>query len=138
MNGETGTEKWGLVPLRVVVGLVFVMHGGLKLFSFGLAGTAAFFAKLGIPFPQLNADLVIAVEILCGLALIVGMFTRWSAIPLAIDMLVAIFVAKLKGGFFAPNGYEFELTLFAACLTLAFLGSGGMSIDAALGGKRSA
>ena len=59
----------------------------------------------------------------------IGLFTRWIAIPLAIDMLVAILTVHLWGGFFLPNGYEFALTLLAANVALALLGSGEASVD---------
>lgn len=120
---------WGMVPLRVVVGLVFLMHGSQKLVN-GLASTAAFFDSIGIPIAQGAAALVTALEILGGVALILGWFTRLVAALLAIDMAVAILTARLGGGFFVPNGFEFELTLLGACLTLAVMGAGGFSLDA--------
>lgn len=133
---ESRLEQWGLVPLRVVVGVVFLMHGIQKLFVFGLAGTADIMAKLGIPLSPLAAAIVIAAELLGGLAIITGVFTRWAGVVLAIEMLVAIPVARLKGGFFAPYGFEFEFTLLGACLTFAALGSGGVSLDRVLGARR--
>ena len=132
---ESGLERWGLIPLRVVVGVVFLMHGAQKLFVFGLAGTADIMGKLGIPLSSLAATIVIAAELLGGLAIIAGVFTRWAGIVLAIEMLVAIPVARLRGGFFAPYGFEFEFTLLGACLTFAALGSGGWSLDRVLGTK---
>lgn len=119
---------WGMVPLRVVIGLVFLMHGSQKLLS--LTSTAAFFDSIGIPIAQVAAALVTAVEILGGVALILGWFTRVVAALLAIDMAVAILTARMDGGFFAPSGFEFELTLLGACLTLAVMGAGGFSLDA--------
>lgn len=121
--------RWGMVPLRLVVGIVFLMHGGQKLFVFGLGGTADIMGKLGLPLPTLSAAVVIAAEVLGSLAIISGLFARWGALALAIEMLVAIPVARLHGGFFTPYGYELELTLLGACLTLALVGSGGASLD---------
>lgn len=134
---ESGFERWGLVPLRVVVGLVFLMHGAQKLFVFGLAGTADIMGKLGIPLPTLAAGIVIAAELLGGLAIISGLYARWAGAVLAIEMLVAIPVARLAGGFFAPYGFEFEFTLLGACLTFAALGSGGMSLERLLRAPRA-
>lgn len=121
--------RGGLVPLRVVVGIVFLLHGGQKFFVFGLGGTADIMSKLGIPFASLVAGVVIAAELLGGLAILFGVVTRWAGLVLAIEMVVAILVARINGGFFAPYGFEFELTLLGACLTLAALGSGGVSLD---------
>ena len=131
MNQQTESAllRLGLVPLRVVVGLVFLMHGGQKLFVFGLGGTADIMGKLGMGLPSLAAALVITAELLGGLAIVSGLYARWAGAALAIEMLVAIPVARLHGGFFAPYGLEFELTLLGACLTFAALGSGGVSLE---------
>lgn len=121
--------KYGMLPLRIVVGLVFLMHGAQKLFVFGLGGTADIMGKLGLPLPVLCAIIVIAVELLGGLAIVLGVFTRVAGALLAFEMLIAILVARLSGGFFAPYGYEFELTLLGASLTFALHGAGRMSLD---------
>jgi putative oxidoreductase len=128
---DTGARfaKWGMVPLRIAVGLVFLMHGAQKLFVFGLGGTADIMGKLGLPLPMLCAMIVIVVELLGGLAILLGVFTRVAGALLAFEMLVAIIVARLSGGFFAPYGFEFELTLLAASLTFALHGPGQMSLE---------
>jgi putative oxidoreductase len=122
-----------VLPLRIVVGLVFVAHGGQKLFGFGLAGTAGFLASLGIPLPTVAAAGLIAAELVGGLALLVGAGTRIAAAVLAADMLVAILTVHLRGGFFLPDGVEFVLTLLGACVALLGLGAGPCSIDGARG-----
>ncbi|HKJ92212.1 MAG TPA: DoxX family protein [Longimicrobiales bacterium] len=136
-SSSPSRARWGMVPLRVVVGLVFIMHGGMKLFSFGIGGTTAFMHQLGIPLPAVAAVVVTAVELLGGVALILGLFTRWAGLLLTIDMLVAILKVRLHGGFFAPNGFEFEMTLMGAALTFALLGAGAVSLDALLANRRS-
>ena len=128
-GGLTHAQGWGIAILRVVVGIVFLAHGGQKLFVWGLGGVAGFLAQIGIPAPMLAAVVVTLVECLGGLALLLGLFTRWAAIPLAINMLVAILTVHLRGGFFAPEGVEFTLTLLAANVALALLGSGEASVD---------
>jgi putative oxidoreductase len=128
-RGIASLEGWGLVPLRAAVGIVFLMHGGQKLFVYGLAGTGGAMAQMGIPLPQVAAVVVTAVEFLGGLAILLGLFTRWAGLLLAVDMAVAIVAVRLKGGFFAPTGFEYEFTLLGAALTLAVLGSGGVSLD---------
>jgi putative oxidoreductase len=128
-DGLTSPQGWGTTVLRVVVGIVFLMHGGQKLFVLGFGAVAGFLEQLGIPAPMLAAVVVTAVEFLGGLALLLGLFARWAAIPLAINMLVAILTVHLRSGFFLPDGYEFALTLLAANVALALLGSGEASVD---------
>ncbi len=131
MNQATtaALARWGMLPLRVVVGLVFLMHGGQKLFVYGLSGAAGAMTQMGIPLPGLAAVVVTFVELLGGLAIITGLFTRWAGVLLAIDMTVAILKVRIGGGFFAPSGFEFELTLLGAALTLAAVGAGSVSVD---------
>lgn len=127
---------WGLVPLRLMVGIVFIAHGWLKFSSFGIAGTTKFMSGLGIPMPQVVAPGVIALELIGGAALILGGATRLFAALLACEMVGAIFFAKRYAGFFSPKGWELELTLCVVCITFAIIGAGGVSIDAAVRGRR--
>ncbi len=122
------TPSWGLLPLRVAVGLVFVVHGGQKLFVWGLNGTTANMTHMGIPLPGLAAIVVALVELGGGLAFLAGYLARPAGILLACDMAVAILKVKLGGGFFAPRGFEFEMVLLAGALTVALLGPGGFSL----------
>lgn len=128
-NAGSRFDTWGMLPLRIAVGLVFLMHGGQKFFVFGVGGTADIMDKLGIPLPFAAAAVVITVELLGGLAILLGAFTRIAGALLVFEMVIAILVARLHGGFFAPYGYEFELTLLMACLTFALCGPGGTSLD---------
>lgn len=128
-RSDPETLRWGAVPLRLVVGLVFALHGGQKLFGGGLAGTAGFLGQLGVPLPTLAAAALIAVELAGGLMVLVGLRTRWVAPLLALDMLGAMLLVHLRNGFFLPDGVEFVLTLFAGAVSLAVLGSGPASLD---------
>ncbi len=128
----SGPQGWGITVLRLAVGIVFLMHGGQKLFILGFAGVAAFMGSLGIPAPALAGPLVALVEFLGGLALLLGLRARWAAALLAMDMLVAILTVHLPNGFFLPKGFEFAMTLLAANLALVFLGSGEASVDSLL------
>jgi putative oxidoreductase len=128
-GGLTQAQGWGITVLRVVVGIVFLAHGGQKLFVWGVTNVAGFFGQVGIPLPMLAAIVVTLVEFLGGLALLLGLYSRWAAIPLGITMLVAILTVHLRGGFFVPQGVEFVLTLLAANVALALLGSGEASLE---------
>jgi putative oxidoreductase len=124
---------WAVVPLRLAVGLVFVMHGGQKLFVFGLAATATFMERVGMPLPELSALVATLLELLGGLAILLGVGARVAAALLAAEMLVAMLVVHARSGFFLPEGIEFVLTLIGGSVTLALLGPGPLSVEAAVG-----
>ena len=126
----------GLLVLRVVVGVVFIAHGSQKLFTYGLAGITGGFEQMGVPMASVAAPLVTFVELIGGVALILGFLTPIAAALLAIDMLGAILFVHGKNGLFLPNGYEFALTLLAANVTLLLAGPGAAAVDNALGNRR--
>jgi putative oxidoreductase len=121
-------SKWGLLPLRIAAGVIFVMHGWQKVVVFGISGTADMLRFLEIPFPTFFAVVVMTTELLGGLAIGLGIFARWASVLLAIDMTVAILVAR-RHAFFTPIGFEFELVLLGGVLTIAAIGSGAVSLD---------
>ncbi len=125
----------GLALVRAIVGIVFLAHGSQKLFVFGFGGVAGFLGHLGIPLPAVSAVVVTLVEFLGGAALLVGLFTRYAAALLAIDMLVAVLGVHFKNGFFLPQGYEYALTLLVVNVGLVLAGSGTPSVDALRGKK---
>ena len=127
----------GLLILRIVIGIVFLMHGGQKLFVYGLAGVSGAFGQMGIPMPGITGPLTAIVEFLAGGALVIGLLTRLAAFGLAIDMLGAILFVHMKGGFFMPTGYEFALTLLGANIALAVAGAGYYSIDRIIAERRA-
>src|SRR5438874_12868963 len=103
-NGSN--QQWGLTVLRVIVGIVFLVHGAQKLFVFGFHGVAGMLGGLGIPVPAVSAVILMLVEFLGGIALILGIVTRWSAALIACDMMVAVLVVHLRDGFCNHNGFE--------------------------------
>jgi putative oxidoreductase len=131
----------GPVVLRLGVGAVFVAHGAQKLFGLwgggGPTGTAAFFAQIGLTPAYPLALFVGIVELVGGLMLMGGAFTLIAAAVLAVNMLVAVWTVHLASGFFlnwtsAPgqgHGYEFNLVLIAALVSLMFTGPGALSFD---------
>ena len=127
----------GLLILRIVIGIVFLMHGGQKLFVYGFAGVTGAFGQMGIPMPAIAGPLTAIVEFLAGGALVIGLLTRLAAIGLAIDMLGAILFVHIKGGFFAPTGFEHAMTLLGANLAIALAGAGYYSIDRVIAERRA-
>ncbi|MFN0059992.1 MAG: DoxX family protein [Planctomycetota bacterium] len=139
MSGRTsGLEATGIALLRIVIGIVFVLHGWQKITVFGFDGTAKFMEGLGLPLPAVSAACAIAAEFGGGIALTLGLFTRFAAIPLAFTMVVAALSAHVSKGFFLPEGYEYTLVLFAACIAIACLGPGSASIDGLRARRRPA
>lgn len=122
-------QGWGIAVLRLVTGIVFFAHGWKKFFVDGVGGFTAYLGQLGIPAPGFFGPVVASVELLGGLLLIVGLFTRWAAIPLAITMLVAAVTVHAKNGFFLPAGFEYTLVLFATTTGLFLEGPGAFSAD---------
>ena len=129
----------GIALIRIVTGFVFAMHGQQKFFEMGVGGVGGFFGSLGIPAPELAAVVVSLVELVGGIALIVGAFTRLAALLLVFDMAVALIVFHAPNGFFvANNGIELVLMLGVTTAGLVLTGAGAYSVDANLPmGRRS-
>jgi putative oxidoreductase len=113
---------------RLTLGIVFVESGWGKLHA--LDRVTAFFTELGIPFPGLQAPFVAATELVCGLLLLVGLATRWAALPLAATMIVAVLTAQRAqiGGVGDLAGLV-EVAYLALLAGLAVHGGGALSID---------
>ena len=82
------------ILIRLIVGLVFLSEGIQKFIYPAELGVGRF-TKIGIPAPEFFAPFVGVVEIVCGSLLIIGLMTRLAAVPLIIDMLVAIASTKI-------------------------------------------
>lgn len=128
----TKRYEWGLLLLRLVLGLSFAIHGYDK-FSGGIENTANWFDSIGLP--GILAYGVALLEVMGGLALMAGLATRLLAAFYVIVMLVAIFKVKLAVGFI--GGYELDLAFLTIALALFISGGGFYSIDRALFPSRS-
>jgi putative oxidoreductase len=128
----------GLLLARVVLGVVFAAHGWQKLNEWGLSATAQNFAGMGAPLPDISSVVVTFAELIGGILLILGAFTPWIGIILAIDMLVAAILVHIPNGLFIDGGgWENVGGLGAGALALAATGAGRFSIDHLTVGRRS-
>ena len=127
--------EYGLLLLRLVVGLLFAGHGAQKLFGWfgggGPQGSTAFFSSLGYRVPAVMALVAGLSEFGGGLLLATGLLTPLASFLLATVMLNAIATVVWPKGFF--GGYEFELTLATVAIAIAATGPGEISLDDAIG-----
>lgn len=115
--------------LRVTSGVWFLLHAALKIVVFTPAGTAGFFESIGLP--GFLAYIVIAAELLGGLALIVGYKTRIVALGLSVILLGSIYTPHFAAGFFFSNaggGWEFPAFWALTLWALALLGDGAYAL----------
>lgn len=128
--------RWGITLIRVITGFIFLMHGIAKL-QMGVDNVSAWFGSIGLPTPL--AYLVILIEVLGGLALIVGLGSRYVAILMILTMIGAIFSVKLPGGLLGDGkgaGYELDLALIALNLLFVMKPYEGVGIDSYLQKRR--
>jgi len=142
LSNVTWPHRWALLPLRVIVGVGFFAHG-LAKWNRGPEKFAKLLALIGTPVPGAAAWVVTLVELLGGVALIVGAFVLLASIPLVLSMLVAMFTIHVHYGFsaintigltatgpvFGPPGYEVNLLYICALVAVALAGPGALSVD---------
>jgi putative oxidoreductase len=137
------------LPLRLIVGYGFFAHG-LAKFNRGPEKFAKLLAVIGTPFPGMTAWVVTVVELLGGIAIIVGALVLVTSIPLLVSMVVAMLTIHVHYGFsaintigltatgpvFGPPGYEINLLYICALVALALAGPGALSVDGWLRSRR--
>ena len=135
-------DQCGPLALRLIVGYGFIVHGYAKL-ARGPETFAVVLHTLGAPLPLLLAWLTVFVELLGGIAVLIGAFVPIVSVPMAVVLLTALFTIHLPYGFFSvklvevtdhgtrfgPVGYEIILLYLASLAALALGGAGPMSID---------
>lgn len=141
--------KWAPIPLRLIVGYGFMEHGFAKLHK-GPDAFALILHALNVPAPHWMAWATILIELLGGLAVLLGAFVPLASLPMAAVLLVAMFTVHLRYGFssinlkavtaagaqFGPPGYECDL-LYLACLAALVLGGSGVfSIDGLIASRK--
>jgi putative oxidoreductase len=135
-------HAWQALPLRLIVGFGFMQHGYAKL-ARGPEHFIAILHALAVPAPELLAWATIGVELLGGLAVLLGLLVPLASMPMAVVLLVAIFTVHLPNGFssikllsvdaagahFGQPGYETDLLYLAALIGLVLGGPGPLSLD---------
>lgn len=142
---------WAPLPLRLIVGYGFMEHGVAKL-ARGPDAFAAILHAIGVPAPHVMAWSTILIELLGGLAILLGALVALASIPMAAVLLVAILTVHLPYGFssikllavtaagaqFGQPGYETDLLYLACLAALVIGGSGPLAIDSLIGKRRQA
>ncbi len=126
---KTSTAPYGIALLRVSLGVLFLAHVGLKIFVFTIPGFVAYFASLGLP--ALFAYGVIALELAGGLALILGIYAPWVALPLALEMFGTIVMVHGANGWLFTNkggGWEYPAFWAVSLIALSLLGDGALAL----------
>lgn len=119
---------------RVVIGIMFLMHFWGK-YNAGVGRIAANFGtNYGLPMPQVFAYTAMGMELIGGACLVIGLFTRFWAAALAIEILIALLVAHLHKGYsIGAGGYEYVLLIGVVLFAIAIRGGGPLSVDAKIG-----
>jgi putative oxidoreductase len=126
---DSRTAPYAALLLRLALGALFLAHVSLKLFVFTPAGTAKFFANIGLPSGL--AYVVIAAEVAAGVALVLGVWTRFVAIAATPILIGAIFTVHGAAGFFFNNpngGWEYPAFWTVALIVQALLGDGAYAL----------
>lgn len=124
MTSYPPSAQWGITLLRLGLGVMWIAHALLKLFVFTLPGTAGFFESVGIP--GVLAYPVFGVELIGGIALVLGVYARQVALALVPVMVVAAAVHVPNGWVFTSpgGGWEYPVFLTLASIVQWLLGDG--------------
>ena len=122
----------GALVLRLALGVMFIAHALLKYFVFTLPGTAQFFGSLGLP-PAL-AYVTFYAELVGGVLLLLGVYTRYVALALVPILLGATWAHAGNGWLFnATNGgWEYPLFLTVAAIVQALIGDGALALKSSV------
>ncbi len=118
----------GYTLIRLMTGFILAFHGYQKVFVMGLGTVAGFFAKIGIPIPQITGPFIGVLELVGGVLLFFGILTRLLGALFAIEFVVATFAAWVLLGK-GYSGSELELMLLFASILIATNGPGRHAVD---------
>lgn len=123
------TTAYGIALLRITLGVLFLVHGLTKLLVFTPAGTVGYFQSLGLPGGL--AYVAMALELLLGVALVLGIHARWLAllgVPLLLGTIVSVHGANGFGFANAGGGWEYPAFWAIALVAQALLGDGAFAL----------
>lgn len=120
-------QPLALLALRVVLGIIMIGHGYSKVFG-GMPHHVEAVRHLGLP--GWMAYLSAGAEFFGGIAVVAGVLTRFFALAIFINMMVAITMVHWKNGLLGNGGYQFPLSLATIAFALIFFGAGPFAIDA--------
>lgn len=128
-NRTAFLQPHAIALLRIALGVMTLAHGLMKVFLFTVPGTVGYFESLGLP--GVLAYLTILAEVGGGMALILGLFTRWVSLALVPVLLGAAWVHLGNGWVFSSEGGGWEFPVFwaIALLVQAGLGSGSLTVN---------
>ena len=141
---------WAPIPLRLIVGYGFMAHGYAKI-ARGPEHFVGILHDIGVPAPEMMAWVTILIELVGGLAVLVGAFVSIVSVPMAAILLVATFTVHVPNGFssiklqavtsagaqFGQPGYETDLLYVACLVTLVLGGTGPFAVEDLLARLRS-
>jgi len=150
MNGTAGSETRLVWPglrgfydsfadvaytlMRVVIGVILLMHGWVKVFTQGPAAVAGYMGRQGLEPGIAFAYAAILLETVGAVCLVIGLLTRFFAAALAIEIAIAMIVVHLAKGFsVGQGGYEYVLLIGIVLFFIAIRGGGPYSVDRAIG-----
>lgn len=124
------TMPYGTLVLRAALGVMYLAHAALKIFTYTPTGTAQFFASVGLPGSLAFTYLVIIAELGGGIMLILGVYARYVALALLPLLLGATWIHWPNGWLHtAPNGgWEFPVFLVFSSVALFLLGDGAHAL----------
>ena len=135
----TDGSLWFTLPVRLALGLVFIGHGGQKMFGWfgggGFSGVVKMMEKLQFSPTVFWAAMAAGGEFFGGVLVLIGLGTRFGALSIAIAMAIAVLKVHNTAFFLTKNGMEFALTLLLAAIALLISGGGALSLDALFFGK---
>ena len=125
---------WGITAVRLMMGFVLAFSGYQKLTG-GIGGVASFFGQVGIPLPDVMAPFITALELVGGIMLLLGLFTRWLGLLYVCEFIVAAFWVVIPARGLATG--RLELMMLAGAVMLVLAGAGKASLDEMLAKRRA-